>query len=120
MFVQILVETGIVGSAIIGITALWGVRNVNRQRKSGSAEASILLGLFTLILILGSESNLLSYTAADYLSACVIGLLTAKILGGNRSELTSEISTRGSDGNEFAGSRNSSRKAHGPKTWAGN
>jgi O-antigen ligase len=81
IFVQLLVETGVVGVAVVALAWLVLAVRLVRLAVRGRWEASILLGLLSLVLVNGSESNLIGYTATIYLLLFIMGVLAARCVG---------------------------------------
>ncbi len=78
MYVQVLVETGIIGVAAglaLGISL--GSYSIRKQRAyPGSPYMPAVVALFVCLAVNGFASNLLTSGAALYLSACVLGILS--------------------------------------------
>jgi O-antigen ligase len=83
--IQLLVETGIFGMAIIVVVLLFVLQRLAVSATRGRWEASVLLGIIALMLVNGSESNLLGYTGTLYLIAFIGGLLVARSVEHSRS-----------------------------------
>ncbi|MHA7141949.1 O-antigen ligase family protein [Arthrobacter sp. Sr33] len=77
--IQLLVEVGIVGCAIIGCILIYILGRILAALRQGKWEAALLLALATFVLVNGSESNLLGYTPAMYLIALACGVLCASM-----------------------------------------
>jgi len=90
--VQLLVETGIFGMAITVVVLLFVVQRLAVSAARGRWEASVLLGIVALMLVNGSESNLLGYTGTLYLIALISGLLVARIVEHSRATVESVMS----------------------------
>jgi O-antigen ligase len=72
LFVQLLVEGGVVGVLATLVILTCVAVSVRQSVAVGHAQGTALLAVAIFVVVLGSESNLLGYTAADYLFA--IGL----------------------------------------------
>ncbi|MGO4473847.1 O-antigen ligase family protein [Arthrobacter sp. M-10] len=76
LFVQLLVETGVIGCVIIAVTWFASASAITKKLRGGSWEATGLLALMSVLVVNGSESNLLGYTAAMYAFAFYGGILS--------------------------------------------
>jgi O-antigen ligase len=93
--VQLLVETGIVGSGIIALLFLWGTSRLLQKARSGRWEATVGLAILVLIVVNGSESNLLDYTAADYLLVFFFAIISSRLVSSPMKQLDeTELSLR--------------------------
>jgi O-antigen ligase len=81
VFVEVVVETGILGAGLSIFALVYVMRKM--RRISSEPHRAIAMGILTFILVNGAESNLLGYTAAALLGLTVIGV----ILGLDRSTL---------------------------------
>ncbi|MHA7287361.1 O-antigen ligase family protein [Arthrobacter sp. MDT3-44] len=78
--VQLLVELGVVGCAVVAVVLLVVLRVIFAALSRNRWEAALLLAIATFVLVNGSESNLLNYTPAMYLIALACGVLGASIV----------------------------------------
>ena len=92
--IQLLVETGIFGVTVTVVVLLFVLQRLVVSAAKGRWEASLLLGIFALMLVNGSESNLLGYTATLYLIALISGLLAARIVGDRSVTVESVVADR--------------------------
>lgn len=65
--VEVLVETGALGLAGLTVFIIFWARLGAKAAKAGSPQAPLLLGLIAFVVVNGSESNLIRYTAAEFL-----------------------------------------------------
>lgn len=79
LFVQILVEVGVVGCVVIAMLWVSNTKAAVRKLRQGRWEASAIIGLMSVLVVNGSESNLLGYTAAMYTLAFFGGILCANL-----------------------------------------
>jgi O-antigen ligase len=71
--VQLLVETGIVGLALVTLAVVWIIRRLLDLRRQYPVAGTAALCTFAAVVVHASESNMLGYTAATYLLAAVLG-----------------------------------------------
>ncbi|WP_244930156.1 O-antigen ligase family protein [Nocardioides sp. W7] len=74
MPIEILVETGVVGLALATAILVSGLRMGVSLSKALHPLGPLTVGLLVFVVLNGSESNLLRYTAADFLLAALLGL----------------------------------------------
>lgn len=77
--IELLVEFGLVGAAVILAAAVPILMFIARWTARGRWEGALMLALVAFMLVNGAESNLPDYTAAMYLLAVVFGLLYARL-----------------------------------------
>lgn len=73
LFVQFLVEYGLIGASVFALIALGSIRficSIVHTRRG-----AVLLSVVLILVVLGSESNLFGYTATMYYVAIVFGVL---------------------------------------------
>ncbi|RII94812.1 O-antigen ligase domain-containing protein [Clavibacter michiganensis] len=96
-FVQVLVETGLVGAAIIGVSLIAYLRGVRASLARGSWNALTAIAFLAMLVVNGSESNLLGYTATMYLVVALLAILAVtddppgKTLATMRPEAASAV-----------------------------
>jgi O-antigen ligase len=76
-FVQVLVETGFVGAAIICLAFIALLRRLRVAVVMRSWSATTATALLGMLVVNGSESNLLGYTATMYLVVALFAVLLA-------------------------------------------
>lgn len=79
LFVQVLVELGIFGYLLLTSLLILNARVLREKLRNGRWEASAMFGLFAVLIVNGSESNLLGYTPAMYVLALFSGILCARL-----------------------------------------
>lgn len=72
--VQVLVETGVIGFAILIVLIVRAISLGHRLTRMGSLFGPLTLALLGFIVANGSESNLLGYAATDFLLALFLGI----------------------------------------------
>ena len=85
MFFQVLVEYGAIGFIVVLVMAVWAFRGAARTLR-GTPEFGLLAGLVVFLIVTGSESNLIDYTAADYLLAVAVGIAIGRVGSRNRAD----------------------------------
>jgi O-antigen ligase len=74
-FVQILVETGLVGAAIVGLAFIVLLRRLRAAVVHRSWSALTATAVLGMLVVNGSESNLLGYTATSYVAVALVTML---------------------------------------------
>lgn len=88
--VQLLVELGVVGTAVVAVVLVMVLRIILGNLRRGRWEAALLLAVAAFVLVNGSESNLLGYTPAMYFIALTCGVLGASMAASRPRHLSVE------------------------------
>jgi O-antigen ligase len=84
--VQLLVETGLIGSGTLAVIFAWGSVKLLQRAREGRWEATVGLAALVLVVVNGSESNLLGYTAADYLLVFFFAILISRLAKPSKAD----------------------------------
>lgn len=88
LYFQTLIDLGLVGLLALVVFAIYCWNRVRRLSTATRWEGALLAGLVAFIMVNGSVSNLLGYTAAIYLAAAIIGIAWGK--SNSRGEILGE------------------------------